>query len=171
MVTAVTLTDFAECRTIPETNELYKRLFIQMKAAHDRSVVTQLQELHRRAMERLTVEIRAVEAPVRRERETDPDAIPQKSIRNWAIRRNLVVGKGKIPMEIENQYREANHLPLIEAPPEVPSLAELGVTAKEVRRWLVSEGHDTPARGRLRPDLILTYHLAHLTPEETNDED
>src|SRR5271166_5660867 len=40
----------------------------------------------------------------------------------------------------------------------------------EMREWLRGEGHDVPARGRLRPELVDVYEAAHPVITSSDDD-
>lgn len=165
----MTLADFNNCRTVTETNEVYKALFIRMKAEHDRKVAAQLQENHRKAMERIIFDLRASAEDTVQRRQRSDDDLHSPSVKNWALRMGLVLPKGRINKEIKQAYRDAHSESVAQVAPDVPEMPveppepteTLIASAAEIRRWCRSEGIECSTRGRIHPDLRSQYNEAH----------
>ena len=167
---------FEECRTIPETNDLYKRLFWDVRADTNTELWMTLSETHRRQMERLSIEVRQNVV----DQDDDPNKIRPRTLRNWAASKGIPLSrKGRVPVAIENEYRDEHGLspleelvipevfpedPVDEAPAETKELHGPSgkVIASVVRAWANETGVPCGARGRIGPEVIRAYELAHL---------
>lgn len=157
----MTLTDFDECRTVAETNQLFKALFLKMKAEHDNSVADRLREGHRKAMESIIYELRATAEPVIKRERSDSD-LHGPTVRNWAVRAGLVLPKGRINKTIKDAYRSAHSdTPQDSAEPKDAPIPREMPTAAQVRSWARLEGIQCGDRGRIHPDLMTQYIEAH----------
>ncbi len=148
---------FTTCRTVQEANVLYKDLF----ARHDGTnpiVYQPLSEAHRKTMERLSVEIRLDAEP----RPAD-GRVRNRELRNWCAKEGIPISpKGKVSMQVENDYRKAHGMPPLEtkAPEEhhhKDKTENLGLDPKVIRSWAREQGIAVGSRGRLHPDLIARF--------------
>lgn len=164
----MSLPDFSECKTVADTNRVFKDLFIKLKARHDNSVADQLRESHRRSMEQIIYELRATNEPTMKRERSDSD-LHGPTVRNWAVRQGLVLPKGRINKDIKQAYRDAHSDVPMDSPtmpPDVPQMpqdaAEVPLpSAAAIRVWATLEGIVVGKRGRLHPNVIEQYRAAH----------
>ena len=155
----MSLTEFSECKTVAETNRVFKDLFLKLKARHDNSVAHQLREAHRRALESIIYELRAVER-----RERSDDDLHGPTVKNWALQQGMITPNQRINKTHKDAYRAAHGMA-----PEGATIAP-NVTEHEdatlpspaaIRLWAALEGIPVGKRGRLHPDVIEAYRQAH----------
>lgn len=146
---------FADCRTIQETNVLYKTLFAE-HCSQDADLVYSLAEAHRRAMDRLRPD--SVDQSLGSD---DPDHIRPHTIRNWAMREGMPMPKrGRVPVNVENAYREAHGMELRPERGRV-DVGDGTVSLSEVRRWALQQEIPVSSRGRLPRTIMDQYVAAH----------
>lgn len=159
--------DFEGCRTASQADAVYRQLFAQHigEMSYPLPEAYQpLSEAHRRAMERLTLEAREDARP------HDPNRVRPNELRNWLALQGIPLAKkGKVPVALENQYREAHDMPLLEtsspSEPRQPQRERTDSTtnrsgeldAKVVRAWAREQGIAVGTRGRLHPDVYAQY--------------
>jgi hypothetical protein len=143
---------FDDCRTPVDANALFKRLFWENSAAESARVRDALMEALRRALERMAFQEVPREQPLGNRR------VAPRKVRNWARMEGIPLPRGgKVPVEIENRYREAQGMDLlpVKAPKITP--AEAGVTPAEVRQWAVEQGIAVASRGRVDGAVVMQY--------------
>lgn len=160
---------FAACRTIVEADALYKTLHREYVGEFTypmSEAYTPLSEAHRQAMIRMTVEARIEALP------HDPNRVRPHELRNWCRVQGIALAKhGKVSAQIENQYREAHNMDLLEVkPPKEPRVprevkvpkvrvAATGADPKVVRAWAQSQGIVVGSRGRI-DSIVISKYLA-----------
>ena len=159
MVAIMSLTDFSGCKTVAETNQVFKDLFIKLKARHDNSVANQLRETHRKAMESIIYEIRAVER-----RERSDAALHLPTVKNWCIAQGMITASERINKTHKDAYRQAHGLPsdgpVVDPKPPEPEPDAILPPASTIRLWCALNGIECGKRGRLHPDVIRQYKEA-----------
>ena len=143
------LAPFNPCQTVRATNEVYHQLY------------DQLQEAHRRAMERV-IHGGAVPKSESAHSNSGETRVRPTQLRSWAMRQGIPLArKGRVSAEIENQYRLAHDLPTLTVAPRQASLEDAGVSVGEVRSWAQSAGVEVGSRGRIHPEVIAQYIATH----------
>lgn len=145
------------CQTISEANATYKRVFAELYeklGGLPAGTFNTLSEAHRRALERIT---QAMQGDAPRVPAPDQDRIRPRVIRNWCRLQGIgVPKKGRVPVAIENQYRQAKGLdPIPGGPP--PPIDRHMVDEAAVRSWASSAGIPVGQRGRVPTDVIRAY--------------
>lgn len=159
----MSLTEFESCRTVAETNQVFKDLFLKLKAKHDNSVADQLRDAHRIAMTSIIYEIQAVE---KRER-ADAD-LYLTGVKNWCLQQGLITVNERINKSHKDAWRAAH--PDASGDPREAPVAASNVTKPDdgplpspqvIRLWAALQGMTVGKRGRLHPDVIAAYRAAH----------
>lgn len=137
--------------TITEVNRRYKELFAkwEIDKTGDRQLYWALSDAHRRVLEALTVG-----KPQKTESLDDPNRVSPRALRNWALREGLPLAKkGRVGRDVENAYRVAHELPLLDDGIEPGSPAD-------IRRWARENDIPVSSRGRVHPTVIAQYNAA-----------
>lgn len=148
--------DFAEafggCTTVSDANSLYQTLFVQhcMVIGQPAGAAYAALILARDAT------IERLRGPRR------SDGLRSHVLRNWCRQQGIpLAAKGRVPVEIENQYRETHDLPPRESARRPRSSTSSNAETPAIRAWARTQGISVGSRGRLHPDVIAQYRAAH----------
>ena len=152
---------FADCLTHQAVDAAFKAAYHTTSLVHDRHDLDDLQEAARRAHVRI-VENREKPGAATK---SGSDRLNRNTVRSWAKYNGVVLGIGdRVTIAVENQYREAHDMALLERKQRASRLEvteTTGVSSREVRAWARDNGIDVGARGRVHPDVIAKYQEAH----------
>ncbi len=147
---------FESCRTIAEANSLYKTLFVQHDGT-DAAIFMALSEAHRRAMERMSIEVRVEQQAAARPEPSNGRLRPHV-LRNWCRQQGIPLAKkGRVPAEIENRYRSEHGMDLLPSKEMTNIPTGVEISHGVVREWARQNGVRVTTRGRVGNDVIAKY--------------
>lgn len=143
--------EFDGLQSTSEVNATFKRLYLEygITGVYDPNYWP-LHDANRDAMAALI-------GDTRRSRSVshDDDGVSSRKLRNWALREGLPLAKkGRVSRDVENAYRSAHDMKLLDDGIEIGSPAD-------IRRWAIANDIAVAVSGRIHLDVVEQYNAAH----------